>query len=82
MRTIRIGSGAGMGEKPDDWRCVPLCGGPEGCHARQHRIGERTFWAEYEKRQGQSVEQLIKSLIAVSPKRHEIEAIQKERGNG
>jgi hypothetical protein len=49
---VRIGSGAGMGEKPDDWRCVPLCGGSAGCHATQHRVGERTFWSDYEKRHG------------------------------
>jgi hypothetical protein len=79
---VRIGSNAGMGEKPDDWRCVPLCGGPAGCHATQHKIGERTFWADYEKRHGQSVEQLIESLIKVSPRRAEIEAVRREREDG
>jgi hypothetical protein len=79
---VRIGSNAGMGEKPDDWRCVPLCGGPAGCHATQHRIGERTFWNDYEKRHGQSVEQLIADFIKVSPRRHEIEQVRKERENG
>jgi hypothetical protein len=74
---VRIGSGAGMGEKPDDWRVVGLCA---GCHATQHRVGERTFWADYEKRHGQSVEQLIESLIKVSPRRAEIEAVRRERG--
>ena len=76
---VRIGSGAGMGEKPDDWRVVGLCGGPQGCHATQHRVGERTFWADYEKRHGQDVEQLLASLIKASPKRHEIEQVQRER---
>jgi hypothetical protein len=76
---VRIGSGAGIGEKPDDWRVVGLCGGPAGCHATQHRVGERTFWADYEKRHGQSVEQLIESLIKVSPRRAEIEAVRRER---
>jgi hypothetical protein len=51
-----------------------------GCHATQHRVGERTFWADYEKRHGQSVEQLIESLIKVSPRRAEIEAVRRERG--
>lgn len=77
---VRIGSDAGMGEKPDDWRCVPLCGGPEGCHATQHRVGERSFWADYEKCHGQTVEQLIASFIKASPRRQEIEATMRERG--
>lgn len=37
----------GVGAKPDDAKCVPLC---EWCHLTaphaQHRIGERRFWAE------------------------------------
>jgi hypothetical protein len=57
-----------------------FCGGPAGCHATQHKIGERTFWADYEKRHGQSVEQLIESLIKVSPRRAEIEAVRRETG--
>ena len=76
---VRIGSGAGVGEKPDDWRMVGLCGGPEGCHARQHRVGERTFWAEYEAQHGQSVEDLIASLIKASPRRSEIEQEMRDR---
>ena len=80
---VRMGSGAGMGQKPDDWRTVPLCAGPNanelqqlGCHDRQHIIGEPAFWHQYIKRHGQSVEQLIEELIAASPKRRDIEAIR------
>jgi hypothetical protein len=80
---VRLGSGAGVGQKPDDWRAVSLCGGPHsnidgqlGCHNRQHIIGEQTFWAECD------VEALIAAFIKASPKRHEIEAIRRERGNG
>lgn len=83
---VRIGSGAGMGEKPDDWRGVPLCAGPNanidqelGCHNRQHIVGERTFWDQYEKEHGQTVEQLIEAFCKASPKRREIEAAKRER---
>ena len=37
---VRIGSGAGMGQKPDDWNTISLC---RDCHARQHQIGEPSF---------------------------------------
>ena len=77
---VRMNSGAGAGQKPDDWRVVPLCGGMAGCHATQHRIGEPRFWEIYEKNHGQTVEQLIESLIKASPRRAEIEAIRRERG--
>ena len=70
---VRIGSGAGIGQKPDDWNTVSLCGGVEGCHARQHREGERSFW------KGRNVEALIEAFIKASPKRHEIERVQRER---
>jgi len=73
---VRLGSGAGMGEKPSDWRAVSLCGGPEGCHARQHRTGEHSFW------EGRDVEALIEAFIKASPKRQEIERIRKERADG
>jgi len=65
---VRLGSGAGMSQKPDDWRTVPLCGGPAGCHHRQHTIGEATFWRSTD------VEAIIEELIRTSPKRREIEA--------
>ena len=79
---VRIGSGAGMGQKPDDWRTVSLC---HECHngggsLSQHRMGEPAFWEDYRRRTGETVEQLIQAFIAASPKRREIEAIQRERG--
>jgi hypothetical protein len=84
---VRMGSGAGVGQKPDDWRGVPLCAGPYanvegelGCHNRQHIIGEPAFWQQYKAKHGQTVEQLIAELIKASPKRHEIEQVQRERG--
>ena len=71
---VRLGSGAGIGFKPDDFRAVSLCGGLEGCHATQHRVGERTFW------KGKDVEALIEAFVKASPKRHEIEQVRRERG--
>lgn len=84
---VRMGSGAGMGEKPNDWLTVPLCAGPYanvegelGCHEVQHAIGEPTFWRRYEKRHGQTVWQLIDELIQSSPKRRDIALAKQERG--
>jgi hypothetical protein len=65
---VRLGSNAGMGFKPDDFRAVALCGGHDGCHQRQHSQGERTFW------QGKDVEAIIEAFIRTSPVRAEIEA--------
>jgi hypothetical protein len=41
---IRYGSNSGIAQKPDDFRCVPLC---NEHHAEQHRVGEVTFWYDY-----------------------------------
>jgi hypothetical protein len=68
---VRMGSGAGIGTKPDDWRTVSLC---QFHHAQQHRVGEETFW------RGFDVEALIAEFIKASPKKHEIEKVMKERG--
>ena len=79
---VRMGSGAGMSRKPDDFRCVPLCGGSptvEGCHSEQHRVGEPKFWALYESLNGHDVEAVIDELIRTSPKRREIEDVMRER---
>ena len=72
---IRIGSGAGIGQKPDDWRTVSLC---RACHAEQHRLGEQTFQRRYSVDLAFMAEQFAQA----SPKRHEIEAVRKERANG
>lgn len=60
---VRIGSGAGMSQKPDDWRTVSLC---RDCHRAQHEIGERTFW------EGRDVDALIDAFCKASPKAREI----------
>lgn len=41
------GGDKGMGTKASDRFAIPLCGGPEGHHAEQHRIGWGTFQARY-----------------------------------
>ena len=72
---VRNGSGAGMGQKPDDWRTVSLC---HHHHCEQHSFGEDLFW------RGASwtdVEQLIEAFIKASPRRHEIERIRTERAS-
>lgn len=78
---VRLGSGAGLGQKPDDFRAVPLCGGLGGHHSVQHRQGEETFWRTYHAASGQTVEQLIAELCAASPKACDIRQIQQERTN-
>ena len=65
---VRIGSGAGMGQKPDDWRTVSLC---RGCHESQH-TGERTFWDRYRKEHGCTVNDLIEAYCKASPVAREI----------
>ena len=75
---IRNGSGAGISQKPDDFRAVSLCGpqhDSHGCHRGQHLIGEATFWGVLKI----DPEALIEEFICASPKRREIEAIRKER---
>lgn len=67
---VRIGSGAGIGQKPDDWRAVSLC---RTHHVRQHEIGERTFWA------GIDVDALIEAFCKASPKAQDIRRIRQER---
>ena len=80
---VNLGTDPGMGIKTDDWRVVPLCGTTiegEGCHQRQHRIGETTFWGDYEAKMGQSVEQLITDLCKNSPASLGIARVKKARG--
>jgi len=83
---VRLNGGAGIGQKPDDWRAVSLCAGPWancnsqlGCHDRQHRLGEQTFWQNWGRR---DPETLIAEFIKASPKRREIEQVMKERAGG
>lgn len=72
---IRNGSGAGVGQKPDDWRAVSLC---RDCHSLQHRYGETTFW------RGRLIdpEALIAEFIKASPRRMEIGVVMAQRADG
>jgi hypothetical protein len=70
---VRLGSGAGSGQKPDDWNTVSLC---QFHHAEQHRVGEATFWRRHTMR---GPDELIAAFIKASPKRHEIEQVMRER---
>jgi len=65
-----------MGQKPDDWNVVALCGGVEGCHSKQHRVGERTFW------EGRDVSAIIDAFINSSPARVQILQAKRDRSDG
>lgn len=67
---VRFGSGAGIAQKPDDFRTVSLC---RAHHQRQHEVGERSFWA------GIDVEALIDAFCQQSPKAAEIRRVKAER---
>lgn len=72
---VRIGSGAGMGQKPDDWNTVSLC---HLCHDIQHKA-ERTFWDKYAKEHGCTVWQLMEAYCRASPRAREIAELKRER---
>jgi hypothetical protein len=65
---LRLGTHTGMGQRPDDWSATPLC---KSCHAKQHTIGEATFWERFAEKDPQAI---IAELIRTSPARREIEA--------
>lgn len=69
---VRLGSGAGIGQKPDDWRTVSLC---QHHHAMQHVFGEATFWSSFQR----DPEALIAEFIKASPRRQQIEQEMRER---
>lgn len=77
---VRVGSGAGMGQKPDDWNTVSLC---RDCHQRQHTMGEVSFWNDHianSEGREPSVFELIDAFCKASPKAADIRRIQRERG--
>lgn len=71
---IRMGSGAGMGQKPHDWLTVSLC---KHCHQRQHNQGEVTFW-----QQVPFIDpvKMAEAFAKASPKSAEIAARKRELG--
>lgn len=76
---VRMGSGAGLGEKPSDYRAVSLC---QFHHRQQHTMGEPPFWRAYEAASGETVEQLIDAFCRASPRAGEIRRIKQERESG
>lgn len=73
---LRLGSGAGMGQKPDDFRTVSLC---HECHSEQHSVGEDTFWTLFRCERGTTVDALIEAFCKASPKASEIRRVRQER---
>jgi hypothetical protein len=65
---VRRGSGAGVGQKPDDWNTISLCGGIGGHHSEQHRLGEASF----ENRHGIDMRELADKFAQASPRSYEI----------
>lgn len=70
---VRRGSGAGVGQKPDDWNTLSLC---RWHHAEQHNIGEASFEAKH----GIDLRELADLFAKESPKAREIADIKRERG--
>ena len=64
---VRLGSGAGMGQKPHDYLTVSLC---KECHQRQHSEGERTFW------KGFNLDAILEAFQRTSPVWREIKEHQ------
>lgn len=75
---LRKGSGAGLGQKPDDWLLISLCGGDDGisgCHAEQHRLGEEPF----DRKHNIDSQGLAAMFAAASPKAADIRRAKAER---
>jgi hypothetical protein len=70
---VRLGSGAGMGQKPHDYLAVALC---KECHQRQHTVGERTFWEPLVF----DVAAILAEFIRTSPVQREIDLHRKDAG--
>lgn len=73
---VRNGSDAGLGRKPSDFFTVSGCGGLEGHHAEQHRIGEQSFAKKY----GIDLLALAAEFASASPKAADIRNEKRERG--
>ena len=72
---VRNGSDAGMGRKPSDFYTISLCGGLEGHHGEQHRIGEDSFAALHKI----DLHALAREFCEESPKASEIKRVRQER---
>ncbi len=72
---IRLGSHAGMGQKPDDWATCSGCGEH---HREAHTIGEASFQRKYTI----DLHALADEFAKASPKAMEIRQAKKEREGG
>ena len=70
---LRIGSGAGMGQKPHDWNTWSAC---RFHHGQQHNIGEKSFAAMYQI----DLHALAQAFAEASPKKWEIAQQKIDRG--
>lgn len=66
---VRLGSGTGAGQKPHDFLTVALC---SDHHRQQHTIGEATFWQNYQRASGKTVDELIDFFCRTSPRAMQI----------
>lgn len=71
---IRLGSHAGMSQKPHDYSTVSMC---RDHHAESHRIGERTFQDRYKL----DLHELADEFSSASPRAAQIKAAKREREN-
>jgi hypothetical protein len=69
---VRRGSGAGVGQKPDDWNTISLC---REHHSEQHRIGELSFEALH----NIDMRELADEFCKHSPRAAQIAAEKRER---
>lgn len=69
---VRLGSHAGLGQKPDDWATVSGC---SSHHREQHSLGEATFQRKY----GIDLHALADEFANASPKAREIAQLRRER---
>lgn len=74
---IRVGTDGGMGRKPSDFFTISLCGGADGHHAEQHRIGEISFADKY----GLDLLAMAEEFCRHSPVSQEIRRV-KQGGEG
>ena len=70
---VRIGSGAGMGQKPSDWHSVSLC---KECHTAQLNKGERTFWDNFQRETNLTYQDMIDAFCKASPCANEIRLLR------
>ncbi len=61
-----------MGQKPSDFYTISLCGGPNGHHAEQHRIGEHSFEVRY----GIDMKELAYEFSKASPRAAQIRDVR------